>query len=125
MLKLSSAISEIGASRPFLIEEEEEHASSSSSCRAVSLAWAERPTAQLIDSSNPRLLRVTLASRGNSTSENFQQETSRPRSAVSTRQPTLQHPLEKQVMSLQELCPMHDFLQRHLQEPGFFGSQVT
>ncbi len=30
--------------------------SSSSSCRAVSLAWAERPTAQLYDSSNPRLL---------------------------------------------------------------------
>jgi hypothetical protein len=37
----------------------------------------------------------------------------------------LQHPLEKQVTSLQELCPMHDFLQTHLQEPDFFGSQVT
>jgi hypothetical protein len=59
------------------------------SCCAVFLAWAEGPTAQSIDSSNPRLLRVTLASRGNSAPENLQQETSRPRSAVSTRHPTV------------------------------------
>ncbi len=36
------------------------------------------------------------------------------------RLPTLQHPLEKQVTSLQELHPTRDFLQTHLQEPDFF-----
>ncbi len=41
-------------------------------------------------------------------------------SAVSTRLPTLQHPSEKQVTSLQELRPTRDFLQTHLQEPDFF-----
>ena len=41
-------------------------------------------------------------------------------SAVSARHPTtLQHPLEKQVMSSQELCSMCDFLHTHLQEPEF------
>ncbi len=38
---------------------------------------AERTTAQLINSSNPRMLRVTLASRGNTASKNFWQETSK------------------------------------------------
>ncbi len=42
------------------------------------------------------------------------------------RLPTLQHPLEKQVMSSRELCSTRDFLQTHLQEPEFiFGSRVT
>ncbi len=43
------------------------------------------------------------------------------RIAVSTRPPTtLQHPLEKQVTSLQELHSMRNFLQTHLQEPESF-----
>jgi hypothetical protein len=47
-------------------------------------------------------------------------------SAVSTRLPTLQHLLEKQVTSLQKLCPTRNFLHTHLHEPEFiFGSQVT
>ncbi len=42
-------------------------------------------------------------------------------SAVSTRRPTtLQHPLEKQVTSLQELRSTRNFLHTHLQEPDFF-----
>ncbi len=42
-------------------------------------------------------------------------------SAVSTRPPpTLQHLLEKQVTSLQELHSTRNFLQMHLQEPEFF-----
>ncbi len=40
-------------------------------------------------------------------------------SAVSTRLPTSQHPLENKVTSSQELRPMRDFLQMHLQEPEF------
>ncbi len=40
-------------------------------------------------------------------------------SAVSTRHPTSQHPLEKEVMSSQELRPTRNFLQTHLQEPDF------
>jgi hypothetical protein len=50
--------------------------------------------------------------------KNYQQATYG--SAVSTRLPTLQHLLEKQVTSLQELRPMRDFLQTHLQEPDFY-----
>ncbi len=48
-------------------------------------------------------------------------------SAVSTRPPTtLQHPLKKQVMSLQELHSTRNFLHTHLQEPEpFFCSRVT
>ena len=36
------------------------------------------------------------------------------------RLPTLQHPLEKQVTSSQELRSMRNFLHTHLQEPDFF-----
>ncbi len=36
------------------------------------------------------------------------------------RYPTLQHPLEEQVTSSQELCPTRDFLQTHLEDPDFF-----
>ncbi len=41
-------------------------------------------------------------------------------SAVTTRLPALQHPLENQVTTLGELCSMGDFLQTHLQEPELF-----
>ncbi len=63
------------------------------------------------------LLRVTLAPRGNSASSN---EKLNGRSAVSTRLPTSQHSLEKQVTSSQELCSMRDFLHAHLHDPEFF-----
>ncbi len=63
---------------------------------------------------------MTLASRGNSGSENLHWETSRPKSSVTTRQPTLQQLLEKWVTSSQELRPMSDFLKMHLWEPDFF-----
>ncbi len=46
-------------------------------------------------------------------------------SAVSMRLPTSQHPLENKVKSSQELRPTCNFLQTHLQEQDFFGSQVT
>ncbi len=62
---------------------------------------------------------VTLASRGNSASKNLQQEI-QGQSAVSTRHPTLQHPLVKQVTSSQELHSTCNFLQMHLQEPEIF-----
>ncbi len=42
------------------------------------------------------------------------------RRAVSTRRTTTsQHPLEKQVTSLQELRSMHNFLHMHLQEQDY------
>ena len=41
-------------------------------------------------------------------------------SAVSTRLPTMQQPLEKQVTSSQELRSMHGFHQTHLHEPELF-----
>ncbi len=65
------------------------------------------------------LLRVTLASRGNSASKTSD-ENLNGQSAVSMGLPLLQHPLEKQVTSLQELHSTRDFLQMHLQEPDFF-----
>ena len=40
-------------------------------------------------------------------------------SAVSTRLPTLQHPIEKQVMPSRELCSTRNFLQTHLKEQEF------
>jgi hypothetical protein len=49
-----------------------ELARSSSPKSAVSLAWAEGPTKLLIDSSKSTTTRVTLVSRGNSASVEFQ-----------------------------------------------------
>ncbi len=99
------------------------HASSSS---IVLYLWlgARRPTAQSYNSSSVSryyfFLGETLPPRTFHVKINGQ-------SAVSTRVPTtLQHPLEKQVMSSQELRSMCNFLHTHLQEPDFcFGSQVT
>ncbi len=59
---------------------------------------------------------MTLASRGNSASENLRQENQQPNCCV-YKTLTLQHLLEKQVTSLQELCSTCDFHQMHLQEP--------
>ncbi len=96
-----------------------------SSCSIVLYLWlgARRPTAQSYNSSSVswyylgwplRLLR------GNSASENLPCKVN-GQSAVSTRCPTLlQHLLEKQVTSLQELHSTRDFLHMHLQEPDFF-----
>ncbi len=68
-----------------------------------------------------RLLGVALASRGNSVSPpRTSNKKLQGQSAVSTRHPTLQHPLEKHVSSSQELHPMRNFLLMHLQEPDFF-----
>ncbi len=52
--------------------------------RAVSLAWGRKAYCTIIgflvrSPSNPGLLRVTLASRGNSASKNLQQETQWPK----------------------------------------------
>jgi hypothetical protein len=87
---------------------------------AVSLAWGRKAYCTIIRFPVtqdylgwPLCLGETLPLRTSNKKLNGQ-------SAVSTRLPTLQHPLEKQVTSLQELCLMHDFLQTHLQEPGFF-----
>jgi hypothetical protein len=86
---------------------------------AVSLAWGRKAYCTIVwflvtqDYLGwPLHLGETLTSRTSNKKLNGQ-------SAVSTRLPTLQHPLEKQVTSLQELHPTRNFLQTHLQEPEF------
>ncbi len=69
--------------------------------------------------SNPRRLRVTLASRGNSASKNLQQDTQWPKCCL-YESPYVAALLEKHVTPLQELCFTHDFLQTYLQEQEYF-----
>jgi hypothetical protein len=87
---------------------------------SCSLAWGKMPYYTIVqfpvtqDSlGRPLHLGKTLPLRTSKEKLNGQ-------SAVSTRLPTLQHPLEKQVTSLRELRPTRDFLQTHLQEPDCF-----
>ncbi len=90
--------------------------------RAISLAWGQKAYFTILRFQYglpltflgwPFCLGEILPPRTSSKKLNGQ-------SAISTRLPTLQHPLEKQVTSSQELHSTGDFLHMHLHEPDFF-----
>ncbi len=96
----------------------------SSSIMLYLLLGAERPNTQSYDSRYGLLVIQDYLGWPLRLGETLPLRTSNEKltgwSAVSTRLPTLQHLLEKQVSSLQELCSTSDFLQTHLQESDFF-----